>query len=123
MDSVKTKHLVSHEWERAHVLREFRAGRVPREEICDADFLLRAAAQYHGTPAPRSCPVCKGEMKQTFWVYGQALGRRAGSARSVAEIAELAGEIIPSGQEFTVHKVEVCPHCRWNHLLETAIAC
>ena len=33
---------VSYEWERAQHLRDLRAGRMSREELCDADFLLRA---------------------------------------------------------------------------------
>lgn len=110
---------VSHQWERAQCIRDLRAGRILREEVCDADFLLRAAAQHHGVELPKACPVCGAEsMRLTRWVYGDSLGRRAGSARRLSEIAEFAAE----GLEFTVHTVEVCPACRWNYLLETAEA-
>ena len=107
---------VSYEWERAQHLRELRAGKVTREELCDADFLLRAAAEHHGVDMRKPCPVCESDMRLTRWVYGDALKRRAGSARSAAEIADMAAE----GLEFTVHFVEVCPACRWNHLLRAA---
>ncbi|WP_260857838.1 DUF5318 domain-containing protein [Corynebacterium singulare] len=107
---------VSYEWERAQHLRDLRAGRMSREELCDADFLLRAAAEHHGVDLHKPCPICESQMRLTRWVYGESLGRRAGSARSESEIAELAGE----GLEFTVHTVEVCPACRWNHLLRAA---
>ncbi|ACP34035.1 DUF5318 family protein [Corynebacterium aurimucosum] len=107
---------VSYEWERAQHLRELRAGKLGPEEVCDADFFLRAAAEHHGVDMHKPCPVCGEEMRLTRWVYGDALKRRAGSARSEAEIAEIAAE----GIEFTVHFVEVCPACRWNHLLRAA---
>lgn len=57
-------------------------------------------------------------MRNILWVYGEDLGRRSGSARSEAEIEELIHEVGP----FTVHKVEVCGTCRWNHLLSTSEA-
>ncbi|MDO5033157.1 DUF5318 family protein [Corynebacterium sp.] len=108
--------VVSHEWERAHHIRQFRQGVLSREEICDADFLLRAAAEHHGTKMARRCPVCGESLRLTRWVYGESLGRRAGSARSEEEIAAFAAE----GLVFTVHEVEVCRACHWNHLLSTA---
>ena len=64
----------------------------------------------------KACPVCGQGLRLTHWVYGDALGRRSGSARREREIADIAAE----GLEFTVHDVEVCPACRWNHLLRAA---
>ncbi|MFH0411896.1 DUF5318 family protein [Corynebacterium sp. L4756] len=118
LTSVAYKHTVSHEWERAATLRELRAGRIAPEEVCDADFLLRAAATHHGVAVNRPCPLCDGALRNTRWVYGEELGRRAGSARSETEIAQFVSE----GLEFTVHTVEVCLACRWNHLLTSEVA-
>ena len=115
---VAYKHKVSHEWERAATLREVRAGRVDTDAVCDADFLLRAAATHHGVDSLRPCPLCGSTLRNTRWVYGEVLGRRAGSARSEKEIAEFVAE----GLEFTVHTVEVCIACRWNHLLTSEVA-
>ncbi|WP_414646315.1 DUF5318 family protein [Corynebacterium sp. UBA2622] len=109
---------ISHEWERRATLREYMRGRVPADELCDADFLLRAAARYHGVPSDRPCPVCGREMSVVAWVYGDNLGRRSGTARSEEEIDALVGEVGP----ITVHTVEVCVHCRWNHLLREVTA-
>ncbi|SDM00709.1 hypothetical protein SAMN04488535_1544 [Corynebacterium mycetoides] len=109
---------VSHEWLRRTLLREFHAGRVPVDEVCDADFLLRAAAEYHGHDAPRPCPICGKTMREVSWVYGDNLGRRSGTARSEEEIGRLVDEVGP----ITVHVVEVCPHCRWNYLLREVTA-
>lgn len=118
VSSVGYKHVVSHEWERAAHLRDFRAGRLSRAQVCDADFLLRAAAEHHGVDSPRPCPVCDGPLRLTRWIYGDNLGRRSGSARSEQEIADIASE----GLQFTVHRVEVCLKCHWNHLLTSALA-
>ena len=70
VNSVAYKHVLSHEWERAHHLREFRAGQLTREEVCDADFLLRAAAEHHGRTMDKECPVCGEPLRLTRWVYG-----------------------------------------------------
>lgn len=118
MTQLAYKHILSHEWERAAAVRDFKAGRRSRDEVCDADFLLRAAAEHHGVDSPRPCPVCEGPLRLTRWVYGDELGRRSGSARSEEEIVDIAAEVA----EFTVHTVEVCRACRWNHLLTAATA-
>lgn len=109
---------VSHEWLRRATVREYRAGKIRREDICDADFLLKAAGRHHGTDSPRPCPVCESSMRDVLWVYGDNLGRRSGSARTSDEIARLIDEVGP----FSVHRVEVCDNCGWNHLLSTATA-
>ncbi|MDY5839163.1 DUF5318 family protein [Corynebacterium camporealensis] len=119
VSSVAYKHVVSHAWERAQHLRQLRAGQLQREEVCDADFLLRAAAEHHGVAMQQDCPICGGPLTLTRWIYGDNLGRRSGSARSEQEIADLVAE----GLEFTVHNVEVCRECRWNHLIRAATAC
>ncbi|MGD7002640.1 DUF5318 family protein [Corynebacterium halotolerans] len=110
---------VSHQWEKYHLLEQWRAGTVTRDEVCDADFLLVTAARYHGRSAGRDCPVCGSEqLREVEWIHGDSLGRMAGTARSVAEIERIAA----SGQVLTVHTVEVCPVCRWNHLLRAVTA-
>ncbi|GAB3696247.1 DUF5318 family protein [Corynebacterium nasicanis] len=110
---------VSHRFARAELLRRWRAGEASREEVCDADFLLRTAAEYHGVPAGYPCPVCGAEdLRIVRWIHGEQLGRMAGTARSEEEIAR----IVATGKEATVHTVEVCPRCHWNHLLTAVTA-
>ncbi|WP_394281278.1 DUF5318 family protein [Corynebacterium sp.] len=110
---IKFSQQISHEWERRNLLRHVHAGRVPRDNVCDADFLLITAAQFHGRSSSRACPICEGEMRNVKWIYSEKLGRRSGTARNDEEIAEITAEI----GELTVHTVEVCPTCHWNHLL------
>lgn len=109
---------ISHELTRRTTLRKLRAGRVSAEEVCDADFLLRAAAKYHGRASIRECPICGAEMRNVSWIYGDNLGRRSGTARSDEEIDRIVSEVGP----VTVHVVEVCGSCGWNHVLTEAVA-
>lgn len=108
---------ISHLWERAHILRDYKQGKIDKKDICDADFLLKTAARFHGHQSQRlsgKCPICAGEdLKEVWWVHGEELGRASGSARDYDEIIAFAKE----GKEFEVHTVEVCPDCGWNHLL------
>lgn len=57
-------------------------------------------------------------MQEVKWVYGEKLGRRTGTARSQEEIERMVEEVGP----ITVHFVEVCPACKWNHLLKEVTA-
>ncbi|WP_342318652.1 DUF5318 family protein [Corynebacterium mayonis] len=109
---------ISHEWQRRVTLRDYRRGNISREEICDADFLLCAAAEHHGAESARPCPICGKTMRVVTWVYSEKLGRRSGTARHDEEIDALVTEVGP----ITVHFVEVCSHCRWNHLLKEVTA-
>ena len=52
------------------------------------------------------------------YTYGDCFGDAVnGRARAEAELAELARKYA----EFTVFVVEVCPGCRWNHLLASYV--
>ena len=99
-------------------LRDYQAGRVSTEEVCDADFLLKAAGEHHGTPSARPCPICAKSMDDVLWIYGDNLGQRSGTARSEDEIDQIIAQVGP----ITVHRVEVCRTCGWNHLLAEAQA-
>lgn len=123
------RNVVSHRWTRAMTLRKLRAGHLRRADVCDADFLLLTAATYHGQRQDRACPVCGADkLYEVRWIYGDTLGTRSGTARTEAEIdrivTELSGQRVPAGKDgqVTVHLVEVCRGCRWNHLLTAAVA-
>ena len=85
-------HELSHEWERRTTLRDFQAGLVLIDAICDADFLLKAAAEHHGADSDRPCPICESTMQVVTWVHGERLGRRSNTARSEEEIDRLVAE-------------------------------
>lgn len=119
MPVVVYRNEVSHQWEKRNLLTRWRAGAVTRDTVCDADFLLVTAARYHGVPAGGPCPICESDqLREVLWIHGDGLGRMSGTARSADEIEE----IVSGGRELQVHTVEVCPKCRWNHLLREVSA-
>jgi len=110
------RQVVEYALQRRRRLADVTAGRVQMEQVCDADRYLLRAAQYHGRPAETLCPICRKEqLTLVSWIFGDKLGSANGSARSAADIARLADET----EEFTVHVVEVCRTCSWNHLVQS----
>ncbi|MEJ5928568.1 DUF5318 family protein [Corynebacterium sp. H128] len=109
--------LVSYRFDRKRTLNLWQRGLKLKDEICDADFLLVTAGKFHGRPAETRCPICESaEMRVVLWIFGDHLGKMSGTARDLSEIERIARTKGP----FTVHTVEVCPDCRWNHLLQAA---
>lgn len=99
---------------RRGVLAELREGGLSLREVCDAEVYLQRAAGFHGVGTDTVCPVCRKEnLTEVSWVFGDDLGSASGSARGEEEIEQLA----LSHDEFTVHVVEVCRSCSWNHLV------
>ena len=114
--------VVDHALQRRAVLEAVSRGRTSPWELCDAHPHLLSAARHHGVPTRRSCPICKrAGLTDVHFVYGESLKHVAGQAKSPAEVRRLAA---PNGHEprrFDVYVVEVCTHCRWNHLLRSFV--
>mgnify|MGYP001715474122 FL=1 len=105
---------VSHRLARRQLRAQWRQGAITRDTVCDADFLLVTAANFHGQQVGRLCPICESpKLREVLWVFGDELGRMSGTARNEDEIVAF----VQRGLTFTVHTVEVCPKCRWNHIL------
>lgn len=112
------RQVVDYALQRRALLADVRAGRVGREEVCDAGAYLLRAARFHGAPADRACPVCRhDELAQVSWVFGESLRHVSGSACSAADLEQLAAQVA----DFSVHVVEVCTECRWNHLVRSFV--
>ncbi|MBN9608362.1 MAG: hypothetical protein BGO26_19980 [Actinobacteria bacterium 69-20] len=110
--------LVDYALQRRALLADVSAGRVGVADVCDASPYLVRAAKFHGIATTTPCPVCRKEpLTHVYWVFGDELGPIANSARSPAELDDLATRF----QEFTVHQVEVCRTCSWNHLVATFV--
>lgn len=129
------RNLLSHALQRRRVLRRLKAGLIEREDVCDADGILVAAAEFHGEESPTPCPVCGKPLKDVMWVYGasapsatvagELVENPSGTARSEAELEALIDQHFqrsPKAEPLSVHWVEVCPRCRWNFLNATAEA-
>jgi hypothetical protein len=108
------RQVVDYALQRRALLAGVHAGRVAVEEVCDAGPYLLQAARFHGEPTEQACPVCRKErLTLVSWVFGDALRQATGTARRPDELDRLAGAY----GEFSVHVVEVCRSCRWNHLV------
>jgi hypothetical protein len=112
--------LVDHALARRALLQQLFGGglwtTVSLDDVCDASpYLVRAATAY-GEQTSRTCPLCRrARLHEVTWVYGESIGPASGSARTPAQLARLAAE----RPDFSVHEVEVCTRCRWNHLLRS----
>jgi hypothetical protein len=109
---------VDYALKRRSVLASVHSGLTSTMDVCDAHPYLLQAAKFHGEKTERACPVCRKEpLSEVSWVYGEALGHAAGSARRPAELEAMAD----SHAEFTVYVVEVCRACQWNHLVRSYV--
>ncbi|MBC3194555.1 DUF5318 family protein [Pseudonocardia sp. C8] len=112
------RQVVDYALQRRALLADVRTGRVGPDEVCDAGAYLHRAARFHGTTVDEPCPMCRKEpLAQVSWVFGESLRHVSGSARSAADLEQLAGH----HPEFTVHVVEVCRTCGWNHLVRSYV--
>lgn len=112
--------LVDHALARRALLQQLFSGglftTVSLDDVCDASPYLVRAAEAYGVTTGRTCPLCRRQvLHEVTWVYGESLGPASGSARTGAQLARLAAE----RPDFSVHEVEVCTRCRWNHLLRS----
>ena len=108
------RQVVDYALQRRALLAEVHAGRVGVAEVCDAGPYLLRAARFHGEPSEQTCPLCRKErLTLVSWVFGDALKHASGSARRPEELERLAAQ----HADFSVHVVEVCRSCCWNHLV------
>jgi hypothetical protein len=99
---------------RRAVLRDLRAGKRDRTDVCDAHPELIRAGRHVGDPTEGACPVCgKRQMRLVSYVYGDAL--RHANGRCISSPTELE-KLEAAHEEFTRYVVEVCIDCGWNHL-------
>ncbi|EKF21791.1 hypothetical protein C731_4275 [Mycolicibacterium hassiacum DSM 44199] len=112
------RQVVDYALRRRSVLAEVYSGRTGVSEVCDANPYLLRAAKFHGKPSSVMCPICRKEqLTLVSWVFGEHLGAVSGSARTAEELVMLASRY----DEFSVHVVEVCRTCSWNHLVKSYV--
>jgi hypothetical protein len=110
--------IVDYALQRRALLADVASGRRSLSEACDAHPYLLLAAKHYGEPVATPCPVCEHRHQlHVHYVYGNALGKSAGQAKSVGELTQLARD----HEEFEVYVVEVCPDCLWNHLVRSFV--
>jgi uncharacterized protein DUF5318 len=111
----RARSVVDYALARRAALADLSAGRASAHDACDAQAYLLRAARYHGEPAGENCPVCeRGSLVHVSYTFGDCFRSDVnGRARAPRELLGLAAEF----PDFKVFLVEVCPECRWNHLL------
>ncbi|MGU3436251.1 DUF5318 domain-containing protein [Actinomycetes bacterium M1A6_2h] len=112
------RQVVDYALQRKSLLAEVYSGRRAVKQVCDADPYLLRAAKFHGRASSVACPICRKEqLTLVSWVFGEKLGPISGSARTADELLRLA----ETQEEFSVHDVEVCRTCSWNHLVQSYV--
>src|SRR6201985_1170920 len=112
------RQVVDYALRRRSLLAEVYSGRTGVSEVCDANPYLLRAAKFHGKVSSVMCPICRKEqLTLVSWVFGDHLGAVSGSARTAEELVLLASRF----EEFSVHVVEVCRTCEWNHLVKSYV--
>ncbi|ANS31522.1 DUF5318 domain-containing protein [Rhodococcus opacus] len=112
------RQVVDYALQRRSLLAEVYSGRTGVTEVCDASPYLLRAAKFHGKGSDVVCPICRKEqLTLVSWVFGDKLGPVSGSARTAEELVRLAS----TQEEFSVHVVEVCRTCSWNHLVQSYV--
>ena len=112
------RQVVYYALQRKSLLAEVYSGRTAMAEVCDADPYLLRAAKFHGRASTAACPICRKEqLTLVSWVFGEKLGTMNGSARTDDELVRLGA----TQEEFSVHDVEVCRTCSWNHLVQSYV--
>ena len=105
--------VVDYRLTRQQVVRQYRKGRLSREEVCDAHPELRRAALMASRPTSERCPICEdGELAHVTYAFGPRLppgGRCITTTREMARLSRGRALV-------TCYVVEVCPDCAWNHL-------
>lgn len=94
------------------VLRDLRAGRVSRRDVCDAHPDLLRAARYAGEATQLACPVCEtGRLLLVSYAFSDELKRENGRVWPRDDLGPLL-----EFREARLYTVEVCTECQWNHL-------
>ena len=110
--------VVDYTLRRRALVASVRSGRTGLSEVCDAGPYLSQAARYHGEPTATPCPICRRErLTLVSYVYGDGLGPVSGQAKTGRELARMDAV----QDEFSVHTVEVCRGCGWNHLVTSYV--
>lgn len=106
--------VIDHRLARRGLINEFKRGRVNRDTVCDAHPELIRAARNLGEPTNTVCEICEeSQVVLLTYVFGHGLPKHG---RLITEREEIA-KLQRTGHDYAAYVVEVCPSCRWHHLL------
>lgn len=98
---------------RRALLAELAAGRLSKDDVCDAHPELVRAATCLGRPSGERCPVCdEAPLRVVTYVFGARLPAGGACPPTRAELLKLERREEP----VQCYAVEVCVACRFHHL-------
>jgi DNA-directed RNA polymerase subunit RPC12/RpoP len=105
---------VDHRLIRRALINEYRRGRLRKDQVCDAHPELVRAAVNVGEETRVNCPICdERRLVLVTYVFGPRLPAHGRCVSTKRELAQLNRRT----DELAAYFVEVCPDCRWHHLL------
>jgi Family of unknown function (DUF5318) len=105
---------VEYKLARNAVVKDFHKGRLSRLDVCDAHPELIRAAQNVGIPLEENCPICEEHnLVHVTYVFGPRLPPNGTCPATKTELEKICRR----STGLLCYVVEVCPECRWNHLL------
>lgn len=112
---------VDHRLKRRALIRDYRAGRVRRDQVCDAHPELIRAARHVGDETSVRCPICREDrVVLVSYVFGPRLPSHGRCVANRDEFDELVQRARRSGGDsYTAFVVEACRRCSWHHLLRS----
>ena len=106
--------VVDHRLARLVLIKEYKKGRVRRDQICDAHPELLRAAKNVGSTTEVDCPICEeSKLILVTYVFG---ARLPAHGRCIASKADLA-QFHQRTDDLSAYVVEACVSCKWHHLL------
>lgn len=101
---------------RERAVMAYKSGEATLSEVCDAQSELMRNARECGRATDVSCPICLvHKTVEVTYIFGPRL---PAGGRCMVTQADW-DRVRRHNGEFTAYDVEVCPSCRWNHLLRT----
>ena len=102
---------------RQTVIDYWKNGEIERENLCDAQPMLKRNAIHCGVLIGESCPICEsGEIYYVTYVFGPRLPAHGRCISTKGELQRLNDR----KTQLSAYVIEVCPDCGWNHLVRIA---
>jgi len=101
---------------RRHTVDEVKRGRLSKLDVCDAQPELVRAATNCGRATGEVCPICDdGPLVLVSFAFGPRLPAHGRCITTAKELDRLGRRV----DTLACYVVEVCPACRWNHLVRS----
>jgi len=101
---------------RGRAVHAYVSGEATKAEVCDGQAELMRNARECGTRLDVRCPICRdANVVRVTYMFGPRL---PGSGRCMVTNGDY-DRIRRRKGDFTAYEVEVCPGCKWNHLLSS----